>query len=507
MVEDCRGVKKMSNLELKSTIGNVEEVEVVEDFSNKIFPVTAFPLEIFPDDLQKLIINVSESYKVPKDTVATVVLTLLSVAIGNAIRISPKSDWREPPFLWTIIVGYSGSGKTPFVNKLLEPIFQRDKYAYEVYETEWVKYEVAKINYDKKIKKLDYVSTLKDKPKKPKLKKFIITDTTVEALAIAMKNNPRGLLLEQDEISGFIRGLDQYKGKGNDRQKYLELWNCKPWVIESATKRSSKVQHTGCSILGGIQPMILPTIFEHNAFVEGLVPRFVVSLMDNHIPKLTKDSVSKENLDIWNKYVMDCYSLPLEEDNQGDYYPQIIKFDESALDIFLDFCNGYRDKEIFMSDVERVFVPKLINYTARVAGILHVVHKKEGNIDFATVQDSSKAINYFAGQAMATLSLYYESNKLNELEKRTLISLYELRNKVQNGRLSVSNITSFINKGLPEYAQLTSEKVSSILRKRFGLHTKLIAGYSHLIWEEQLLAKLFSTYIKTSTSSTTSTET
>jgi putative DNA primase/helicase len=61
-------------------------------------------------------------------------------------------------------------------------------------------------------------------PDTPDMARTLVGDTTVEALADIMDKNPRGVLINRDELAGWVRGLDQYKGgKGNDRQFYLSL--------------------------------------------------------------------------------------------------------------------------------------------------------------------------------------------------------------------------------------------------------------------------------------------
>ena len=63
--------------------------------------------------------KMAKAYAINIEPVGVAMLTVISSAIGNTIRISPKKGWVEPPFLWTAIIGPSGSGKTPFTNNFL----------------------------------------------------------------------------------------------------------------------------------------------------------------------------------------------------------------------------------------------------------------------------------------------------------------------------------------------------------------------------------------------------
>ncbi len=49
-------------------------------------------------------------------------------------------------------------------------------------------------------------------------------DTTVEKLGELLNQNPRGLLLMRDELSGLLRTLDK-PGREGDREFFLEGWN------------------------------------------------------------------------------------------------------------------------------------------------------------------------------------------------------------------------------------------------------------------------------------------
>ncbi|MGC8625428.1 MAG: DUF3987 domain-containing protein [Phycisphaerae bacterium] len=47
------------------------------------------------------------------------------------------------------------------------------------------------------------------------------SDSTVEALASVLAENPRGVLLERDELQGWFASFDRYaKGSGGDLAAY-----------------------------------------------------------------------------------------------------------------------------------------------------------------------------------------------------------------------------------------------------------------------------------------------
>ncbi len=52
----------------------------------------------------------------------------------------------------------------------------------------------------------------------------VVNDATVEKLGELLNQNPNGLLLFRDELSGFLRLMDR-PGHENDRGFYCEAWN------------------------------------------------------------------------------------------------------------------------------------------------------------------------------------------------------------------------------------------------------------------------------------------
>lgn len=494
--EDAYKIALKYDVDVNSKHNNLEELEVLEVISTRLFPIIPFPLKVLPNNLQIFIKRASIAFGIPINIVASCVLNVLATMIGNTIRISPKFGWLEPVFLWLMIIGKSGSGKSPLVNKLMSPIYDIEKLEHLRYEA-----EVRKFNEETKGNKTS------DSPP-PKRKRIIVNDTTTEALALSMLNNSRGVLIYQDELSAFIKSHDQYKqGRGSDRQKYLELWNCQPWFIDRVTRGSIFVKDTGCGILGGIQEMVLPTIFNQQSLVDGLLARFLVSWMEQGHVHYTKKTLSKEDMQAWKNYIEICKSiLMIQED--GFNTPYIISFDAYAQAAFMRFANNNTSLGRYLDEKFSVFIPKLNSYCVRLAGILHVIYGNDlqDQISLKTITEAIEITRYFSGQAMDMMNRYgQESKKLTEIDLLVLVSIYNLQDIVKNGRLFLSKIVESVNSRLPEAAHQTSTSISSILRNKFKLSTDR-SNYAYLVWESSKINNLFLRYITPSKSSKSSNE-
>src|SRR5262249_55030792 len=92
--------------------------------------------------------------------------------------------------------------------------------------------------------------------------RFIVSDTTVEALAPILLANPRGLLLARDELAGWIGSFDRHARKaqaGAGSANWLGMFHPQGLVLGRQTDvpRTNHVPPPAVCVCGGIQPAIL----------------------------------------------------------------------------------------------------------------------------------------------------------------------------------------------------------------------------------------------------------
>ncbi len=83
----------------------------------------------------------------------------------------------------------------------------------------------------------------------------------VEKLGELLKENPRGLLMVRDELSGFLTNLER-KEYQTDRAFYLTAFNeDDQFTCERIERGTIFIPHVTLSMIGGIQPSrIIPII-------------------------------------------------------------------------------------------------------------------------------------------------------------------------------------------------------------------------------------------------------
>ena len=473
--------------------GHREDCAISDDglegsFEDKI-EIPDFPTDVFPISLETLVLDLSRSMGVPVSATGTIVLTILSAAIGNTTKISPKTTFEISPFIWAAIAMPTGSGKSPLLDLLVKPVVAKNAKSYSYYMNEKKLYELALRAF-----KRNEGDVL---PDEPALTQYMVQDTTVESLAPALESQPRGLLGVQDELAGWLRGMDQYRsGKGSDRQLYLQLFNSGSWSIN---RRSGVryVPQTGLSIIGNLTPEAIPALFGGASLSDGLLQRFVFAIPETEPMRFRRESIT--GLEVWNDMVDFCYSLPITTNELGFVVPKVLRIQGKSLDIFEDFYNVYGKIASVLPVEYRGFISKLYLYCLKFAGVLHTIRAYRGgdipgSVGEKTMLDAVVLIKFYFGQIHTVLRLMKggKESALGGAHKRVIQTLHDLQGEVKNGMLKLSKIVDRYNEGLPANFQITSQKIASILRNDLGLDTRKGTGnLSSLLWEDEKLEKYF----------------
>ena len=348
-----------------------------------LIPPVPFPFDVFPKEFAAIVDVLAAAFSVDAEVVACAMLTVISGALGQSLHVSYKKGNRVPLFLWLMVVGESGSGKTHPLTFLLKPVRDREGGAYQEYRKKLTEYKKAL----KDSEKSDYMNNV---PDEPKMVHSTVSDFTVEALRNIFETSPRGVIIHQDELSGWVMGMNQYKkGVGNDRQHFLELFNCESWKVDRGKDEPRIIANTGAAILGGIQPRVLPRVFDEESLDDGMLQRFLFVFIDDSRPMMLSLQGIEESVEsYWAQLVERCYNdLPLEFDKNGQVVSKKIILNDKAKNIFKAFFEDKGALKPKLSYRVRGFLPKLLAfYCLKLAGLLHVLkafHTKKSKTDTA----------------------------------------------------------------------------------------------------------------------------
>lgn len=257
--------------------GKVEDLECADPWVTCMSPPVPkrsfgvqslrFPIEAYPTQVRSFIDQVVADSGAPGNYLGAGVLPVLGTALGATAVLNAGGTWLERPCIWLALLGKPGINKTPAFKPLVSPLQK-------------LHFEYAKYN-EKAI--ADYYSIAKnqrDETPIPQLKAQLIEDATIEALSGVLKDNPDGVMMYDDELKGWLVGMDKYSGGGRgERQRWLKIFSATTIIINRKGRGdipiSINIRNPFVSVFGGVQPKILPS-FSHSD--DGFAPRFLFSV-------------------------------------------------------------------------------------------------------------------------------------------------------------------------------------------------------------------------------------
>jgi DNA primase catalytic core len=404
-LKDFAGGKELTiDAHLEAADDAEERKKMVRDkVAGEIAP---FPLEVFPAPLREYVEVCARALPVPPDFVAAPIMAVLATAIGHARKFVIKESWQEGPRLFLAVVGDPGSRKSPALGKANDPLKERQKHYKKLYDAAQDDYLAQLTTYETAKGSRKQSASPEHPGDAPELAQVMTTDATFAALIELHAKNPRSLLLFQDELSGWVMGMDQYKsGKGNDRQRYLSAWNGDDITVNRKGKPAQMVPNPHISVSGGIQPDILPTL-QTSQGADGFVDRILFSY-----PKTVKaksfsfdDDVTREHVAGYRKVVSNLWHLKQAETADGPQ-PKPLKMTEDAEDVFKAWID-HHNEELEAPGLDRKLRgawAKMPGYFARFALILHLAA-------YAAGEEISETISAMSIGKAADLVEYFKSH-------------------------------------------------------------------------------------------------
>ena len=217
-------------------------------------PVLPITDDLFPQAMRRWATSIAERMSVPLDYIYPALMTTLGAVIGRRIALRPKrndTSWLVPCNLWGMVVGPAGELKTPTSDHVREP-FNRlisDAITAQARAQEQWKEKVQLWEKEKGDKG--------PKPEEPPLRRYQVTQFTIESLAVIMKKNPNGVLVYRDELVGLLRNMER-EGHQSDRAFLMEGWNGNASYTDDTIGRGFINVPVSCvSLFGNLTPSSL----------------------------------------------------------------------------------------------------------------------------------------------------------------------------------------------------------------------------------------------------------
>jgi Protein of unknown function (DUF3987) len=373
--------------------------------------VEPFPLCVLPEPLAEFVAEGARAIACPPDYIAVPMLSVLATAIGTRFRLRVKEGWCEWPILWTATVGDTGTAKSPGQEKAVEPLVRVQNKLLSEFE-EAVKDRRAKKAASSAARKAatrpgaskagansEAVAVdTEDSPPTPHLSQIFTTDTTLEAMNLCLATNPRGIALVRDELTAWVLAMNEYKrGSGADRPHWQSMWNGSPIVVNRKTNGTPIViPRPFVCVLGGLPPDMLGELCDERGREDGFIHRILFAFPDR-VPRLmTDDGLLPATL---ARY---CEVFDKLRRMRGNIFdgPVTLDLAPGTCDRFREWVNAhYAEMESGPPNLRGPWA-KLVTYCARLALIIHLIHKVSADlatndVDAVSVDRAIGLVDYF----------------------------------------------------------------------------------------------------------------
>ena len=242
-------------------------------FKKQLPDVDSLPVNVIPEAFHTWIADASERMQIAPDAIAAASIVMVGSVIGTGCGVRPKAhdDWLVIPNLWGAIVSPPSTLKTPAMYQAFKPLRKIEGQAKRDYDKALIDYECE----------LEHEAT---KPIKPTWRRYRTNDSTIEKCSELLAANPRGILVERDELVGMLSNWEKV-GREPDRAFYLEAWNgYSPHTVDRINRGTVHVDKLCLSIFGGIQPEKLASYFyqTNKRQNDGLFQRLQLAVYPDH---------------------------------------------------------------------------------------------------------------------------------------------------------------------------------------------------------------------------------
>jgi hypothetical protein len=385
----------------------------------------SFPIDVFPKDIQLFVAELNRTLGHSVDFMASGILWMTSLIIGNSMKVVVKRGWNECSVVWLALVGDPGVGKTPVINAIIKPLIDinsREIREYNRNNEKWQHYEGLTKEEKQHANEVQ----------RPKKSQFIVNDTTIEALVELHEQNPNSVGIFKDELAGWIKDMNKYRA-GSDLEFHLSAFSNNPAYTTRKTVKDNYIHSPVIPVLGGIQPKVMIKVFTDDFADNGFSDRLLLCFPEIKVTEFTLNEIDQDLLDWWKDYVQSLFShvkneIQLNED--GDVVSEYVLFSPDATDRLLEVMNELTEVQNSdeTSETMKSIIPKQKTYIPRFSLLIHVLENYSSGevlnapIETETVDKAYRVSKYFIAMAHKVLGNSIEYQKLRDslVQRETL---------------------------------------------------------------------------------------
>ncbi len=374
-------------------------------------PVPPFDLDMLPKSFVGFVTDTAKRMQTPPDFLAVSSLGNSSAMVGSKYGIHPKQndDWVIIPTFWGALVGGPSTLKTACRGAAQKPVMEIErelaKEYFEAAETYKLDTEFA-ADYLKTVKKKSSELYHEDREKAlqdvqdaaftdppPTRRRYIFNDATVEKLGELMSENPTGLFLNRDELSGFLIKMAQEVHQG-DRAFYLECYDgLNPFIWDRIGRGTVEIERCTLSIVGGIQPSKIATTIQNavrGTVDDGLIQRFQFAVWPDISKRWTwvDQAPDAEAYARYRSVIRELHELPAPEPGEPGIY---LRFSEPAQELYIAWMEQLH-KKIRSDTLHPVMQSHLAKMPKTIAGLALLFELIDGGREVVGEKATARAL-------------------------------------------------------------------------------------------------------------------
>jgi putative DNA primase/helicase len=399
----------------------------LEPIQSDLPPVQTFSEDLLPDSFRPLVADVTERMQVPMDYPAVAMVLCLAGAVNRRAVIQPKANdtgWAVVPNLWGGIIAPPGFMKSPIIQAATRPLNQiqtewrrEHEDALRDYAAEEEKYELRRAAWKDQYKLASKKGSAaperpEDELAEPKLRRLIVNDSTFEALHETMSENPAGILVIRDELTGWWSQLDK-AGREGERAFCLQAWNGDTGhTIDRIGRGTIHVEACCMSMLGGIQPgrlrSYLVDALKDGPGNDGLMQRFQLLVWPdtarkwNYVDRAPDAASEEEAAQVFRKLV------DMDAENQARF-----RFASDAQELFIEWLAELEAK-IRGDEIHPALISHLSKYRSLMPSLALLFELAERGVfdvfDGSTLAHSENFVSLENAKRAAAWCEYLESH-------------------------------------------------------------------------------------------------
>ena len=280
------------------------------------------------------------------------------------------------------------------MRQAIAPLLKFDEEYDSVYDKEIKEYR----KWERFTPKQRKTQSLPEEMEPPKHKCHVVVNSTIEALITAMRDNPHGVLIYNDEIDSLLSNFNRYNG--SDESYFLSLFSGTPFKYSRKSNNEYIfLPRPYCSIIGSTQPGMLSTLFGGKRALNGFSSRFLkvypkISSMPSWGEKTMPDDVLGE----WERIIRQVVSNNLKGRTNSFELP----FSQEAKHLLINWKNETNNRIYSETDSETVkaLCGKMETYLIRFCLIIQIMRgvcgeSKMNEIDIGSAERAILLTEYF----------------------------------------------------------------------------------------------------------------